>query len=245
MNRDNIYIILDRPQIAANIATASRAMANFGFFKLRMVAPKTLEKTHAMAKAGTVVLEKAEVFSSLAQAVDDLHWVIGTTGREDVRDETLYSPPQAVEKLAKVSSNQKVGLLFGHETSGLSNAQMDFMDQLVHIPTNPDFPSLNLAHSVSILCWELSQQDTPLETWTKTVPTHQKRQLLFDKLFALMNTVEVVPEGRKRVLHEGIKRFLNRDPIDDRDLSLLLRAFNLFQKHLDEKTITVKEEDKV
>jgi tRNA/rRNA methyltransferase len=240
VNKDNIYIILDRPQIAANIATASRAMANFGIFHLRMVAPKTLDKTHNMAKAGTVVLEQAEIFSDLRQAVADMHWVIGTTGRDAVRDETLYTPGQAAQTLAKVSADKKVGLVFGHETSGMNNEQMDLMDQLAHVPTNADFPSLNLAHSVAIFCWELNCQAEPPLGWQAVPPAHEKRQVLFNKMNQLMSTVGVVPDGRKRVLHEGVRRFLNREPLDDRDISLLLRWFNLFQKHLDENTITKK-----
>ena len=243
MNRDNIFVILDRPQIAANIATASRAMANFGLYHLRLVKPKTLEKTHAMAKAGSVVLEKAQLFDSLHDAVADLHWVIGTTGRDSVRDETLYTPGQAADQLAGVSAEKKVGLVFGHETSGMSNEQMDLMDQLAHVPTNPEHPSLNLAHSVAIFSWEISLRAEKPDEWKASPPTHEKRQVLFSKLDQLMATVGVVPDGRKRVLYEGVKRFLNREPLDDRDVSLLLRWFNLFQKHLDENTVTVKDPD--
>jgi TrmH family RNA methyltransferase len=234
LNKDNIVFVLDRSQMANNVAQAARAMANFGFTHLRLVAPLNIPSAERMARGGIGVVQNARIFGTLDEALKDLGWVAGTTGKDGVGMEEMVRPEEALAELAGISSNEKVGLVFGCEAHGLTGSQLRTMDRLIHIPTDEACTSVNLAQSVAILSWELEKMrlgsPKPLEFG---LPTHQKRQQLFKKVDSLLKSAQVLPEGRKQVLVDGVRQFFNRQPLNNKDVSILLRAINLLQKQLD------------
>jgi TrmH family RNA methyltransferase len=236
LNKANIVFVLDRSQMANNVAQAARAMANFGFKQLRLVAPLNLPSAERMARGGIGVVQNAKIFETLDQALGDLSWVVGTSGKTGIGNEELVRPEEALAELAGISATERVGLVFGCENHGLTNGQLKTMDRLIHIPTDEECTSVNLAQSVAILSWELEKMrlgvPKPLEFG---LPTHQKRQMLFKKVDALLMAAEVLPEGRKQVLVDGVRQFFNRQPLNNKDISILLRAVNLLQKELQGK----------
>ena len=235
MNKSNIYFILDGSQLASNVAQASRAIANFGFAKIRLVNPLNLPSAERMARGGAEVVRTAEIFTDLDAALADLKWVVGTTGKDGIGNEELVRPETAVAELANLSSHDKVGIVFGCEHHGLTNVQLRSMDRLAHVPTQPDCASINLAQSVTLFAWELDKVNIgPAQPLDLGLPTHEKKQQLFIKLDRLMSTVGVLDSGRKRTLSDGIRMYFNRGNLTNKDLGFLLRAFNLFQKHLEE-----------
>lgn len=234
MNKANIVFVLDRSQLANNVAQAARAMANFGFSELRLVAPLNLPSAERMARGGIHVVQNAKQFESLEDALKDLGWVVGTTGKDGIGNEELVRPEEALAELAGLSERERIGLVFGCENHGLTTEQLKRMDRLIHIPTDETCSSINLAQSVAILSWELEKikigSSKPLEFG---LPTHQKRQQFFKKIDLLLTEAEVLPEGRKQVLVDGVRQFFNRQPLNNKDISLLLRAVNLIQKRLE------------
>jgi tRNA/rRNA methyltransferase len=235
VKKSNIIFILDGSQLASNVAQAGRAMGNFGFARLRLVNPLNLPSAERMARGGAEVVRNAEIFTDLQDALADLQWVVGTTGKGGIGNEELVRPETAMEELSRLSDQGKVGLVFGCEHHGLTNAQLRTMDRLAHVPTQPDCASINLAQSVTLFAWELEKINVgdphPLPLG---LPSHEKKQQLFIKLDRLMGTVGVLDSGRKRTLSDGIRMFFNRQNLNNKDLSFLLRTFNLFQKHLED-----------
>lgn len=231
MKKENIVFVLDRSQMANNVAQAARAMANFGFKQLRLVAPLNMPSAERMARGGIGVVQNAQVFETLEKALHDLSWVVGTSGKDGIGNEEMVRPEEALAELVGISMTERVGLVFGCENHGLTNPQLKTMDRLIHIPTDDECTSVNLAQSVAILSWELEKArlgaPKPLEFG---LPTHQKRQMLFKKVDTLLLAAKVLPEGRKQVLVDGIRQFFNRQPLNNKDISLLLRALNLLQK---------------
>jgi tRNA/rRNA methyltransferase len=235
MLKSNIYFILDGSQLASNVAQASRAMGNFGFAQIRLVNPLNLPSAERMARGGAAIVRSAEIFTDLQEALADLHWVVGTTGKDGIGNEELVRPETAVAELAALSDQAKVGIVFGCEHHGLTNTQLRTMDRLAHVPTQPDCASINLAQSVTLFAWELEKLNAgPPVPLDLGLPTHEKKQQLFVKLDRLMSTVGVLDSGRKRTLSDGIRMYFNRGNLTNKDLGFLLRAFNLFQKHLEE-----------
>src|SRR5258708_13231503 len=143
MKLDHIYFIVDHTQTAQNIGMAARAMANFGFSRIRLVDPKFMDRAKRVARYGHMVVEKAERFNGLEEAIADLGLVLGTTGNPSLQGEECLSPAQAAEELAGFSTKAKVGLLFGPESRGLTRAQLALCDRISSVPTDQECVSTN------------------------------------------------------------------------------------------------------
>lgn len=156
-------IVLVRPQLGENIGKAARAMLNFGLTEMRMVAPRDgwPNPDAGPAAAGAdIVLEQAQVFDSLAEAVADCTHVYATT----VRKRGVTKPVVTPEDAAREIRNQpgRSAIVFGPERSGLETDDVALARKILTVPINPDFGSLNLAQAV-ILCsyeWSKHQQLT-------------------------------------------------------------------------------------
>ncbi len=234
MKKENIIFILDQSQMANNVAQAARAMANFGFRELRLVAPLNLPSAERMARGGAEVVRQARQFETLAEALADLTWVLGTSGKENIGREEAVRPEIACSELATLSDSDKVGLVFGCENHGLTKSELRTLDRLAHIPTDPECKSVNLAQSVTLFAWELDKiQQGPAQPLDLGLPTHQKKQQLYIKIDDVFASIGLIPDGRKETLKDGVRQFFNRQALNNKDLSYLLRVLNLFQKHLD------------
>jgi tRNA/rRNA methyltransferase len=151
-------IILVEPQLGENIGMCARAMLNCGLDRLRLVRPRDgwpNPAAKATAADADAVLERAEVFDTLDEALADCHHVVATTARA----RSLAVPVETAEMAAGQvvrwnAGGAGVAVLFGAEASGLDNASVARAERLVRFDTNPAFPSLNLAQSVLLFGWE-------------------------------------------------------------------------------------------
>ena len=159
--------ILVRPQLGENIGKAARAMLNFGLERMRIVAPRDgwPNPDAGPAAAGADrVLDDAELYDSLEEAIADCHLVLATTYREQVMTKDAVTPKQAVAlSNERLGRSEQVAFLFGAERSGMTNDEMAFADATLRIPVNPDFGSINLAQAVVLLAYEFFQSadETP------------------------------------------------------------------------------------
>jgi len=157
-------IILDKPQMAANIGAVARAMANFGLADLRLVNPRDgwpQERAWATASGAEWPLNAARVYDSVEAAIADLHLVYATTARPRELQLPVLTPRVAMsEMLAEVGQGRRVGLLFGGERAGLETADIALCQAVVTLPIDPRFRSLNLAQAVIILAyeWRMTQE---------------------------------------------------------------------------------------
>lgn len=151
-------IILSAPQMHENIGAAARAMANFSLSRLCLIAPRDgppSEKAYAMASRADHILDDAVIHGDFAGAISDFQFIIATSARNRDIDKPVYSPAEAIKCLKERTENgENCGMLFGGERAGLPNSEIIHADILVHIPTNPDFSSLNLAQSVLLMAYE-------------------------------------------------------------------------------------------
>src|SRR5210317_108278 len=140
-------IILVHPQMGENIGMCARAMLNCALTQLRLVAPRDgwpQESAKATAADADVVIENAEVFETLDDAIADCQRVFATTARDRAGGTPVATVDTAAAEIAS-QSGSRIGILFGPEASGLDRESISRADLLVLFPTNPDFPSLNLA----------------------------------------------------------------------------------------------------
>ena len=151
-------VVLVEPQLGENIGMAARAMLNFGLTEMRLVRPREpWPNAHAVnASAGAdVVIEGVRVFDSTAEAVADIHRLAATTARLRDMVKTVETPRRwAAAVRGAAAANERCGILFGRERSGLHNDDLALAGTLVNVPANPAFSSINLAQSVLLLGYE-------------------------------------------------------------------------------------------
>ncbi|AEI37004.1 MAG: RNA methyltransferase [Zymomonas mobilis subsp. pomaceae] len=158
MSADVPAIILVRPQLGENIGKAARAMLNFGLNDLRLVVPRDGWPNPAAGPAASgadSVLEKARVFSTVAEAVADCPHVYATTVRKRGVTKPVMTPEVAAQTIHK--QRGKVGILFGPERAGLETDDVALARTIITVPVNPDFSSLNLAQAVILVAYEWSK----------------------------------------------------------------------------------------
>ena len=150
MSFNNISFILHQPQLSENIGACARAVKNFNFKKLIIVKPKPIfpnDKILATSVGAKDLIINAKVHETLESAVKKVDYVIATSAR--FRNKNIKHIN--LEDLKKIDFNKKIAFLFGSEASGLSNNEISYANYTMQIPTNPDFKSLNLSHSVIII----------------------------------------------------------------------------------------------
>src|SRR5512143_1068796 len=151
-------IILVRPQLGENIGMAARAMLNCGLSSLRLVAPRDgwpNPKAERAASGADIVLEKAQLFTSVGEAVADLERVVATTARNrELTQRIVTARRAAAEMRGWIGQGEKVGLMFGPERTGLENDDLVHADTALSVPLNPQFSSLNIAQAVLLVAYE-------------------------------------------------------------------------------------------
>ncbi len=235
MLRNSIIFVLDHPKNPENIGLAARAMANFGFMRLRLVAPEGLDHARRIARHGAAVVEQAQVYDTLEQALADLTVVLTTTGLKELVGEEPLLPGPAARWLAESSQAGPVGLLFGCERIGLTAAQVLMGDRICRVPTWADCPSMNLSHAVGLFAWELNQATGSVGSLPAEPPaTWAEKRLALDKLDQALQALELKPEGRRQALLLGLKEFLDRRAMSQGDAKYVLQGLNLLIKRLGE-----------
>jgi len=150
MSFNNISFILHQPQLSENIGACARAIKNFKFKKLVIVKPKPIfpnDKILATSVGAKDIIINAKVYENLESAVKKVDFIIATSAR--FRNKNIKHIK--LNDLKKINFNKKVAFLFGSEASGLSNNEISYANYTMQVPTNPDFKSLNLSHSVIII----------------------------------------------------------------------------------------------
>lgn len=151
---DRIHIVLVEPQEAANVGGVCRAMKTMGIHRLTIVGRSKdyfdAERVHTLAIHARGIFDKAEYADTLEEALSDSVLSAGVTRRRGkFRKYFSYTPEQFADKAGGIADGA-VAFVFGRESSGLSDEELQLCSTAVHIPSSPDFPSLNLSHAVQI-----------------------------------------------------------------------------------------------
>jgi len=222
--KDNISFILVEPKQPGNVGAAARAMKNMGFLNLELVNPGYFFTSEAkqMSCQGVTVLEDAKVHKSFSDAVEDKSLVIGTTRRLGRRRGLIVPLKESVRRIITVSKKNKVAILFGRERIGLTNLEIDECGLLITIPSDPATPSLNLAQSVMLVAYELSQK-----TYKAELPAlikHKELEPLYARIEAILKLLEFIPRGdanlEKKIL-KNLKHLIGRAGLTEWEFQML------------------------
>ncbi len=154
---DRIRVVLSQPSHPGNIGAAARAMKTMGLSRLYLVAPRHFPDPEAEARASGAsdLLAGAVVCQTLEQALADTVFVAGLSARRRDLSLPVCWAREGAARLVQRGRSGEVALVFGNETSGLSNEELSLCHLPVMIPTNPDYSSLNLGAAVQLMCYEL------------------------------------------------------------------------------------------
>ncbi|CAN0588316.1 unnamed protein product, partial [Ectocarpus sp. 12 AP-2014] len=154
---NNISIILVEPQMGENIGAAARAMKNFSITDLRIVSPRDgwpNEKAKNMSVGALGIIENAKIYSSVPDSLENLEYVYAASAApRDINKNYALSRDLAKE----ITGYKHVGIMFGRESSGLNNKEISYANKIVTIDTDVNFSSLNIAHAVAVIGYELFQ----------------------------------------------------------------------------------------
>jgi tRNA/rRNA methyltransferase len=231
-------IVLSRPSHPGNVGSAARAMKTMGFADLRLVAPrrKPGATARSLAAGADDVLERARIVASLDEALRGTVLAAGFSARRrDLSHRALALREAAPEILAAARSGP-VALVFGNETSGLSNEELGRCQLVVHIPSNARYGSLNLAAAVQVACYELactSRAFVPEVTAPREPATAEDIAALFVHWEGAMQKSGYLDPAHPGRLMERLRRLLARATPERSEVKLLrgmLAAFEAKKK---------------
>ena len=225
----SIIIVLHEPQDLVNIAHVVRAMKNFGFRDLRLVAPREYEahRIEGIAHQTHDLLRRVVLYESLEPAIADCVHVVGCTARGRSAKRNLQRPRGAADEILQAAEAGPVALLFGREDKGLSNEDLDRCHRIVTIPTDPGYASLNLAHAVVVMLYEMALARGDEERAFKAprrqagAATVEEIERLFVDAEQALQAIEFFKVRDREHIMRTVREIVHRVPLDEREAKLL------------------------
>jgi TrmH family RNA methyltransferase len=222
----NIRVVLTRTSHPGNIGAAARAMKTMGLSQLFLVDPTIFpnSQAEAMASGAADLLTQANVCATLEDALADATLALGVSARRrDIVAEVL-TPPEAAVRLLTEAQVGPVALVFGNETSGLSNEELSLCQGLVTIPANPDYSSLNLAAAVQVLSYEIRQGWLHQASWPQ--PAFDAAKLgdverFYGHMEAALAELEFLNPGSPGKLMLKLRRLFARTRLAQEEVNIL------------------------
>jgi TrmH family RNA methyltransferase len=220
----NISVVLVETQYAGNIGSVARAMKNMGVTELILVncqTELTAEATHFACGADDI-LQNCLRSISLKEALAPFSLSIGTSSRRVEWIPQVYTPNELAGQLASFSPTQRIALVFGPERTGLTNEHLHHCQWLVTIPSNPAFESLNLAHAVAIVCYEIYARGVgfPLGRPLKLARLDQV-EAFFAGLEDSLIEVGFLSGSDPKQIMATLRQILGRANLEERDVRIL------------------------
>jgi tRNA/rRNA methyltransferase len=227
---NNITFILHKPQLSENIGACARALKNFNFSNLTVVDPKPIypnDKILATSVGAKNIINKSKIFDELGPAVEKIDYLIATSAR--FRNKNIKHI--SLDDLKKIDFNKKVGFLFGSEASGLSNNEISYANYTLQIPTNPQFKSLNLSHSLIIIAQYVSsilKSKSFDYKKSKKVKSASRKEILAMANLCIQNLDSInffKPKEKKPIMLENLRNIFYKMELSDKETRILSSVF--------------------
>lgn len=237
-----IRVVLSHTSHPGNIGAAARAMKTMGLSRLRLINPKSFPHDEAVARSAGAedILVNATMCSSLDEALAGCVLAVAVSARHRNLGPEPMQVREAASEILTLASGGEVALVFGNETSGLSNAEVQRCQRTVFIPANPDYSSLNLGAAVQLLCYEmrLAAFDGKPPVVTKAIPfasppaTHDDIERFHAHLERIMvATAFLDPQHPKRLMPK-LRRLFGRTELERDEISILRGILDAVEKRI-------------
>ena len=230
MSEKNITFILHKPQLSENIGACARAIKNFNLKKLMLITPKPIfpnDKILATSVGAKNIINQSKNYDNLEKALRKIDILIATSAR--FRNKNIKHIN--LEDLKKIDFKKKVGFLFGSEASGLSNEEVSYANYTLQIPTNPDFKSLNLSHSLIIIAQYVASliklRNIPFKK-SKKVKSASKKEIQSMLGLCIKNLDEVNffrPKEKRPKMLENLRNIFYKMDLSDKETRILSGVF--------------------
>jgi len=222
-----INIVLVDTIHPGNIGSVARAMKTMGLSRLSLVNPRIFPSGDANALSGnaTDVLENANTYSSIKEAIKDSTFVYATSSRDRSIQWPILNASSAAEKICnEVNSDKEISIIFGKEDRGLTNTELEYANNLIEIPANPEYPVLNLAMSAQIICYEIFKfsNNNNVKEWRDypEVNSEQLQRLINHFIDTAVEIDVIDPDNPKKIISR-IKRMFTRLQPDEMEASFM------------------------
>ena len=235
---NNISFILHKPQLSENIGACARAIKNFNFDKLILVDPKPSfpnDKIIATSVGAKDIIKKSKVFDSMEPAIEKIDYLIATTSR--FRNKNIKHIQ--LKDLKKINYRKKIGFLFGSEASGLSNNEISYANYTMQIPSNSEFKSLTLSHSVIIVAQTVfNLLNLNLKSYSKSqkITLASKRQIKSMLNLCIKNLEDrnfFKPKEKRAIMLENLRSIFYRMELSEKETRILSSVFASLSKKVD------------
>ena len=230
MSKSNISFILHKPQLSENIGACARAIKNFNFKKLVLINPKPIfpnDKILATSVGAKDIIKQSKQYNNLEKAISKIDIVIATSARfrnKNIKHINLYD-------LKKIDFKKKIGFLFGSEASGLSNNEISYANYTLQIPTNPDFKSLNLSHSLIIIAQYVSSiikiNDFTFKK-SKKIKSASKKEIQSMINLCIKNLEQInffKPKEKRPIMLQNLRNIFYKMDLSDKETRILSSVF--------------------
>ena len=242
MSKNNISFILHKPQLSENIGSCARAIKNFNFKNLILIDPKPIfpnDKILATSVGAKDIINQSRKYDTLEKAISKIDIIIATSAR--FRNKNIKHIN--LEELKKINFNKKIAFLFGSEASGLSNEEISYANYTLQIPTNPDFKSLNLSHSLIIIAQYVASiiklRRVPFKK-SKKVKSASKKEIQSMLSLCIKNLDEInffKPKEKKPKMLENLRNIFYKMDLSDKETRILSGVFGSLGK---KRWLTIK-----
>ncbi|WP_456431988.1 RNA methyltransferase [Thermosulfuriphilus sp.] len=242
---ENIAVILVSPRYPENIGAAARACKNFGVRELVVVAPERWDEEAVLKMATHEAAEVARnltIFKNLKEALKPYGYIVGTTARLGRHRRVLETPRDIAPRLAELSQQNKVALLFGPEHRGLSNEELFYCHTAITIPT-AEFPSLNLAQAVVVVLYELFTSGKTTGLARPRRATFAETEAMYGHLEELFDHIGFIPKDTRQVYLTNIRRFLGRLDLTAQEVQIIRGFCRQMLWALNKKSSAPKDQD--
>lgn len=235
-----IRVVLSRTSHPGNIGAAARAMKTMGFTDLALVQPRFYPDADAtaMAAGATDVLANARVMASLEVALADRTFAVGFTARGRDLSHATLSLRESAPAILDAAMQGGVALVFGNETSGLTNEELLLCQRTVSIPANAAYASLNLAAAVQVACYELAvtagAHRTP-ESGAGEPATGEDVARFFEHLEASVVASGYIDPANPGRFIERMRRLFARSGLEREEIRVMRGMLNAFEKWIDRR----------
>jgi tRNA (cytidine32/uridine32-2'-O)-methyltransferase len=235
-----IRIVMVNTSHPGNIGAAARAMKNMGLGRLVLVSPHQHPSFEAYSRAAGAddVLADALVVPDLATALEGCVWVAGSSARLRSVQWPIYTPRECAHIAMENADTGGVAIVFGRERTGLSNEELELCNALVHIPTDPDYSSLNVAAAVQVLCYEcrlaVMDEDTCAASVSKkhredVAASSELMQGMYEHLYQTLEDIRFFGTSSPDIVMRRLKGLFNRAHTTQREVAILRGIFSAAQ----------------